>query len=252
MRFENSLVLLTGAASGIGRATAVRIAAEGGTVFGVDRDPEGLAGTAATIAEAGTGSFTSAVVDITDEAAVVAVVAEAAEAMGGIDVLINVAGAHRTTPIETLTVADLQQLFAINLVGTAVFCREALKHLPTKTGVIVNTASSSAGQGTPYMTAYSASKGAVVGFSRSLASEVAGRGIRVVPISPGTVATPLTAGVGQMFASGELDLSYFPRVMPALGAAQPEQLAAAIAFAASSDGAMLTGDEFLVDGGARI
>lgn len=252
MRFENTRVLLTGAASGIGRATAVRIASEGGTVYGVDRDADGLAGTAELIAAAGAGSFVPGTVDVTDEEQVVDTVAAAAQTMGGIDVMVNIAGAQRTTPIGSLTVEDLTTLFSINLVGTALFCREALKHLPDRTGVIVNTASSSAGQGTPYMTAYSASKGAVVGFSRSLASEVASRGIRVVPVSPGTVATPLTANVGELFKSGELDLSYFPRVMPALGAAQPEQMAAAIAFAASSDAAMLTGDEFLVDGGARI
>ncbi len=249
-RFENTRVLLTGAASGIGRATAVRIAGEGGTVHGVDRDPEGLAGTAELVATAGAGTFTSSVVDVTDEQQVIDTVAEAARTMGGIDVLVNVAGIHKTTPIEKLTVADLNLLFSINLVGTALFCREALAHLPEKTGVIVNTASSSAGQGTPYMSAYAASKGAVVGFSRSLAAELSGRGIRVVPISPGTTITPLTAAVGGDLKG--LDVSYISRVMPSLGAAQPEQLAAAIAFAASSDGAMFTGNEFLVDGGARI
>ncbi len=248
-RFENTRVLLTGAASGIGRATAVRLAGEGALVHGVDRDAEGLAATAALVAGAGRGTFTSGIVDVSDEQQVIDAVALAVETMNGLDVLINVAGAHRTTPIAQLKVSDLTQLFAINLIGTAIFCREALLHLPDRTGVIVNIASSSAGQGTPYMTAYSASKGAVVGFSRSLAAELSGRGIRVVPLSPGTVDTPLTRNVD---LSGGLDLSYIGRVMPSLGAATPEQLAAAIAFAASPDAAMLTGTEFLVDGGARI
>ncbi|MBB2740813.1 UNVERIFIED_ORG: NAD(P)-dependent dehydrogenase (short-subunit alcohol dehydrogenase family) [Microbispora rosea subsp. rosea] len=112
-RFEGVRLLLTGAASGIGRATAVRLAAEGAHVFGVDRD----------------------------ERAVVAAVDAAAAALGGVDVLVNVAGIQRTTPIASLTVADLNLLFSVNLVGTALFCREALRHLPDRTGVIVNVAS---------------------------------------------------------------------------------------------------------------
>lgn len=249
LRFENTPVLLTGAGSGIGRATALRLVSEGARVLGVDRDAEGLAGTADLVPADSPGAFTHRTVDVTDETQVVDAVAAAVEELGGLQVLVNVAGMHRTTPIDTLTVADLQQLFAVNLVGTALFCREALRHLPDRVGVIVNVASSSAGQGTPYMTAYSASKGAVVGFSRSLAAEVVGRGIRVVPLSPGTVDTPLTQNVD---LSGDLDLSYLGRVFPALSLGKPEQMAAAIAFAASPDAALLTGAEFVIDGGARI
>ncbi len=246
-RYEGVKVLLTGAASGIGRATAIRLAAEGAAIYAVDVDEAGLAGTAA--AAEGPGGLTTAAVDVTDEPAVVAAVADAAGTLGGIDVLVNVAGVHKTTPIETLTVDDLNRLFSVNLVGTALFCREALRHLPDGTGVIVNTASLSATQGNPYMTAYAASKGAVLAFSLSLAAELAARRIRVVPVSPGAVDTPLTRTPG-MFPEG-LDLSYFTKIRSWYGAAAPEQIASVIAFAGSSDAAYLTGADLRVDGGAH-
>ncbi|MFB4306583.1 SDR family NAD(P)-dependent oxidoreductase [Actinomadura sp. GTD37] len=246
-RFDGVKVLLTGAASGIGRATAIRLATEGAAVYAVDISEQGLAETAAAVT--GPGTVATRPVDVTDEAAVIAATADAADTLGGIDVLVNVAGVHKTTPIETLTVDDLNRLFSVNLVGTALFCRESLKHLPDRTGVIVNTASLSATQGNPYMTAYSASKGAVLAFSLSLAAELAARRIRVVPISPGAVDTPLTRKA-DMFPAG-LDLNYFSKIRSYYGAADPEMIAAAIAFAASSDGAYFTGADLRVDGGAH-
>lgn len=246
-RFSGSNVLVTGAASGIGRATVVRLVSEGAAVFAVDRDAAGLADTVA--GAVGTGRIATGVVDVTDEASVVATVAAARAELGSIDVLVNVAGAHRTTPIGSLTVADLRELFEINLVGTAVFCREVTPLLPDGTGVIVNVASTSAAHGNPYMSAYSASKGAVLGFSLSLAAELVGRGIRVVPVSPGTVDTPLTRSVA---VEPGLDLSAFDRIRSPLGPARPEQISAAIAFAASSDASYLTGVDLRVDGGSHI
>jgi NAD(P)-dependent dehydrogenase (short-subunit alcohol dehydrogenase family) len=246
-RYDGVKVLLTGAASGIGRATAIRLTTEGAAVYGVDISEPGLAETAAAIT--GPGTITTRTADVTDEAAVVAAVADAAETLGGIDVLVNVAGVHRTTPIGTLSVEDLTWIFNVNLVGTALFCREALKHLPDGTGVIINTSSLSATQGNPYMTAYSASKGAVLSFSLSLAAELTPRRIRVVPISPGTVNTPLTRA--DMFPKG-IDLSYFSRIVSPFGVADPEQIASVIAFAGSPDAGYLTGAELRVDGGSHL
>lgn len=247
MRFNGVKVLLTGAASGIGRATAIRLVDEGAAVFAVDLSAEGLAETAA--AATGPGSVTTRVVDVTDEPAVVASVEEAVGALGGVDVLVNVAGAHRTTPIDTLSVEDLNFLFTVNLVGTALFCREAQRHLPDGSGVIVNVASLSATQGNPYMSAYSASKGAVLSFSLSLAAELSARRIRVVPISPGSTDTPLIRRA-DMLPPG-LDYSYFDKVRAPFGAAVPEQIASVIAFAASSDASYLTGLDLRVDGGSH-
>lgn len=246
-RFHEVRVLITGAGSGIGRATALRLVSEGAEVFAVDLSQDGLLGTAA--AAQGPGRILTRVADATDEGAVVDAVAAAVAELGGLDVLVNVAGVHRTTPIERLTVADMQHLFGVNVVGTALFCREALRHLPDGTGVIVNVASTAATHGNPYMTAYAASKGAVLAFSLSLASEVVHRGIRVVPVSPGGVATPL---VGAGVFPPDLDTSYYARIRSPYGPAQPEQMAAVIAFAASSDASYLTGSELRADGGSHI
>lgn len=245
LRFRDTSVLLTGGASGIGRATAVRLASEGARVFAVDRDSAGLAEMSEQAA--GPGGVLTATTDLTDEDAVVATVAAASAALGGIDVLINVAGTHRTTPIETLQARDLRELFEVNLVGTALMCREVVPLLPSG-GVIVNVASSAATHGNPAMTAYAASKGAVLAFSLSLAAELVGRGIRVVPISPGQVETPLSSAV----STTGLDQRYFARITSLMGQAQPDQIAATIAFAASADASYLTGAEIRVDGGSHI
>ncbi|MEO9140213.1 MAG: SDR family oxidoreductase [Jatrophihabitans sp.] len=247
-RFEGKSVLLTGAGSGLGRATAIRLTAEGANVFGVDRSADGLNATAALVAD-GAGSFTARVGDVSDESDVIAAVDAASKHLGGIDVLINVAGIQRTTPLATITVADMQELFAVNTVGTLLYCREAAPHLPDGTGVIVNIASTAGSKGHPYMSAYAASKGAVLALTQTLAAELAPRGIRVVAISPGGVDTPLTANV--TFPDGA-DRSYFARVLPLLGFGKPEDIAAAIAFAASSDARYWTGSELRIDGGSHL
>src|SRR3546814_4203195 len=109
--------------------------------------------------------------DVCSSDLVARVVNDAVTRLGGIEVLINIAGIQRTTPIETLTVADMRELFEVNMIGTMVFCREALRHLPEQVGVIVNIASTAADHGNPYMSAYAASKGAVLAFSKTLRSE---------------------------------------------------------------------------------
>lgn len=215
-RFDGVKVLLTGAGSGIGRATALRLVSEGAAVFGVDLSHDGLAETAA--AADGPGRI---VTHVADEDAVVACVRAAVDGLGGIDVLVNVAGIHRTTPIGRLTVAGMERLFAVNTAGTALFCREALPHLPDGSGVIVNVASAAA-HGNPYMTAYAASKGAVLGLTLSPAAEVAHRGIRAVPVSPGSVATPLA---GPHVLPPELDAWYYARIRAPFGTARPEWIA---------------------------
>lgn len=245
-RFEGERVLVTGAASGIGRATVARLVDEGASVLAVDRSADGLQETLERAT--GPGRAVAHIADVTDESAVGAAVAGAVSEFGGLDVLVNVAGIHRTTPIEELSVEDLRDLFSVNLVGTALFCRDALPHLSDGGGVIVNVASSSATQGSPYMTAYSASKGAVVSFSRSLAAEVVGRGVRVATISPGTISTPLTGGD---VLPSHLDARYFGRIASLMGNGRPEQVAGTIAFVASEDGSYVTGTDLLIDGGSR-
>ncbi len=251
-RFQGKRVIITGAASGMGRATAARLLSEGAVVFGVDRSADGLAETSAeTRAVIGSDAdrFIGHVADVSDEPAVIATVEAAEDQLGGVDVLANVAGIQRTTPLATITAADMLELFSVNTLGTLLFCREVAPHLPDKTGVIVNVASTSGSKGYPYMSAYAASKGAVLALTQTLAAELAPRGIRVVAISPGTVQTPLTANV--RFPAGA-DRSYYARVLPLMEVGRPEDIAGAIAFAASADGKYWTGSELRIDGGAHI
>jgi NAD(P)-dependent dehydrogenase (short-subunit alcohol dehydrogenase family) len=251
-RFDNKTVLLTGAASGMGRATTVRLTGEGARVFGVDRDKAGLDETARLVAEGG-GSFVPRVADVSVETEVVDAVRTAVAELGRIDVLANIAGVQQTTPLGSLTVEQMQRAFAINALGTVLFCREAAPHLPDGEGVIVNIASASATKGSPYMTAYAASKGAVLAATMTIAAELAPRRIRVLAISPGAVRTPLTAGVTfDDGAGGHLDASYYSRVYPLFGYGEPEDIAATIAFAASQDGRFWAGSELRIDGGAYI
>lgn len=238
-RFTGKKVLLTGAATGIGRATADRLVEEGATVFAVDVNPD-LPKHDRIIPH---------VADVADEEAVKNAVRVAAETMGGLDVLVNVAGIHRTTPLETLTLADFQRLLNVNLLGTFLFCREAMPYLRESKGVVINTASTSATHAHPFMTAYAASKGAVLSFSLSLAAEVAPAGVRVVAVSPGGVVTPLMTSVN--FPEG-VDASFYGRIMPQVGFGEPAAIAGTIAYAASADGAYLTGVELRVDGGSHV
>ena len=185
-RFGGKRVLLTGAASGIGRATAVRLVAEGAAVVAVDVAEDGLAATAAACD--GPGRITTALCDVSSESAVVGAVRAAVAALDGLDALVHAdtppppdRDPHRRGPPPAVR-GQLRRD------GTGV-PRGPCRASP-RGGVIVNVASSSAAHGNPYMSAYSASKGAVLAFSLSLAAELVGRGIRVVPVSPGTVATP--------------------------------------------------------------
>lgn len=244
-RFENKRVLLTGAASGIGRATAVRLAAEGAHVFGLGRDEAGLAETARLVGEAGT--FTSYKADLVDEQSLVAATAAAVETMGGIDVLTNVAGMTNLTPADAVTTEQLTRVFTVNTLGPMLLCREVIPHLPDGSGVIINVCSTAATQAHPGMTAYAASKAALLSYSLSLAAELGPRKIRVVPISPGGVRTPMMTGEIK-----QLDMTWYPRMATLWRQpGEAEDLAAAIAFAASADGVFLNGAEMRVDGGAR-
>ncbi len=245
-------MLLTGAGSGIGRATAVRLIAEGATVFGVDRDETGLAETGRIAAEpvaGGGGRWIAHRADLSGEEAAAGVAAAAVAELGRVDALLNVAGVLRVTPMESLRLDDYRDIFAVNLFAPVVLCREVLPHIPDGTGVIVNVTSTAATKAHPWMTGYAASKGALLSFSISLAAELAPRRIRVVPVSPGGVATPLTADKSTYAG---IDTSWYARTYPLWGApGRPEDIAGTIVFVASDDGAYLNGVEVRVDGGSH-
>ncbi|WP_296625528.1 SDR family oxidoreductase [Rhizorhabdus sp.] len=242
-RFEGLVVLVTGAASGIGKATALRLSEEGASLLCVDINAAGAAATAETC-----GNAASMQVDVSDPAACDAAVAEARARFGRLDGLANVAGVGSFGHAAATSDAEWQRVIGINLTGVFQLTRAALPAIEVQGGAIVNIASAAGLVATPYAAAYSASKSGVVGLTRSVAAEYARRGVRVNAICPGAVDTPLIAGGFDAIEGVDMDL--FGRMTPLIGpVAQPEDVAAAVAFLLSRDACFITGTTLAVDGG---
>jgi NAD(P)-dependent dehydrogenase (short-subunit alcohol dehydrogenase family) len=244
-RFENKVVLVTGAGSGIGKASAARVAAEGGSVFCVDLNAQALEATVAEIVSAG-GEATARVCDVGDEASVQACVAECVAHYGSLYALVNMAGILRFDDTEQLQTAHWQKVIDINLTGTMLLCRAVLPHLLESGGSIINAASTAALSGLPCGVAYSASKGGVLAMTRSIAVEYAKRGVRANCVCPGDIKTGMTDDVG---FPETMDWDLLPRIMSISGAKGPEVMAGVIAMLASADGIHITGEDIRVDGG---
>ncbi|MGW2665654.1 SDR family NAD(P)-dependent oxidoreductase [Nocardia tengchongensis] len=253
-RFDGRRVVITGAGSGIGRATVHRILAEGGQVVGADVNEAGLAETAKQAAENGNGDrLTTLTVDISDEASVKAGVAAATEALGGIDALINAAGILRSAHTHEQSVEDFNKIIAINLTGTFLMIKESLPQLlASDKGVIVNFTSTSAFFAHPYMSAYAASKGGIMSMTHALAAEYSKQGLRVVAVAPGSISSDMTSGKGPGLPA-DADLSLFMKLAPGIGQgfASPDTVAGVVAMLASDDGAFITGTEIRIDGGTH-
>lgn len=246
-RLKGKRALVTGAASGIGRATSLRLAAEGAHVFCCDIAAAGAEETAKMIGAAG-GLASSGSVDVSQLASCEAVVESARRALGGLDILANVAGILRPGQTDKQDPKHFDQTIAINLSGTYYMCRSALPLLLESGGAIVNIASVAAVQGVPYNAAYGASKAGVVGLTQALAAEYAKRGVRVNCVCPGGVMTPMTqAGFN---VEGGIDPTLMARIaplMPRVG--KPEEIAGVVAFLASEEAAYVTGSAYRIDGG---
>jgi NAD(P)-dependent dehydrogenase (short-subunit alcohol dehydrogenase family) len=246
-RHEGRRALVTGAGSGIGRATAQRLAAEGAHVACLD--VQGHDDTAGEIADAG-GRAWGYECDVTDAEAVQRTVDLAFAELGGLDVVCNIAGIGQFYRTETLDPAVFDRILAVNLRGTFLVCRYALPHmLEAGAGVIVNTTSVSGIVGNPWNAAYAASKGGVLMLTKALAAEYKHRGVRVNGIAPGMVATDLSAGFSDFFAREQIDLSEFGRGQP-VRAASPDEIAASFAFVASDDAGYMSGAILVLDGGS--
>ena len=244
-RFADRVVLVTGAAGGIGRASALRIAAEGGAVFCVDLNAEAVDATVAIITREG-GRAIGHRCDISCESNVQACVAACLEAYGSLYALVNMAGVLRFDDTEQLALEKWQQVIDVNLTGTMLLCREALPHLLASKGSIVNAASTAALSGLPCGAAYSASKGGVLAMTRSIAIEYAKRGVRANCVCPGEITTGMTNGVA---FPETMDFDLISRIVSPTGARGPEVVAAVIAMLASEDGSHITGEDIRVDGG---
>lgn len=245
-RLSGRRALVTGAASGIGKATAIRLANEGASVFCADIAAEGAEATAKQIVGGG-GSAAGGGVDVSELSSCERIVEAAGEALGGLDILCNIAGILRPGHTTEIDIASWDQTLAINLSGTFYMCRAALPRLLENGGVIVNMASAAALQGVPYNAAYCAAKAGVVGLTQSLAAEYAKRDVRVNCICPGGVQTPMTM---RGLDVAEMDPSLMARIAPLMPKlAQPEEIAAMVAYLASDETAYVTGSAFKIDGG---
>ena len=243
-RFDGRSVLITGAASGIGRATALRLAEEGASLVLADRAEAGLAQTAQACE--GAGAVHTRTCDVSDEASVAELVAGAVEDLGGLDVLCNVAGILAFEDFRSTTLEQWNRILAVNLTGTFLVCREALPHLLERGGNIVNTASTAALAGHPWTAPYSASKGGVLALSLTLAVEFGKLGVRCNVVAPGSIETPIQ----EAFRLPEgADAKLLHRIMALDRMRGPETVAGAIAFLASEDGAHVNGEVLRVDGG---
>lgn len=244
-RFADKVVLVTGAGSGIGRAAALRIAAEGGSIYCLDVNQAGLDETLALIAAEG-GQAAAQLCDIADELQVRAAVAACVDRYGSLYALVNMAGILRFDDTDALATNAWQRVIDVNLTGTMILCREVLPHLMASGGSIVNAASTAALAGLPCGAAYSASKGGVLAMTRSIAVEYAKRGVRANCVCPGDINTGMTVDIKW---PPNMDFELIGRISSLSGAKSPEVMAGVIAMLASEDGIHITGEDIRVDGG---
>lgn len=258
-RLDGQRILVTGAGSGIGQATALRLLDEGAAVVGADIEVDGLVATRDR-AQTNADRFSTCVIDVADERSVTAGVRSAIDTLGGLDALVNAAGILRAAHTHQTALDMWNRIIAVNLTGTFLVVREALPVLlENARSTVVNFSSTSASFAHPYMAAYAASKGGVQAFTHSLALEYASAGLRAVCVCPGSIKSGITDATGGYIPS-DADWSLFGRLMPILpttekssgaGMADPSVIAGVIAMLVSEDGKFITGTEIRIDGGTH-
>jgi len=247
MRFEQKVVVVTGAGHGIGRASALRFAREGGQVVVVDVNGDSAAETVGLIVEGG-GAAHALAVDVSDERAVDGLGAEVAAHHGRVDVLHNNAGRLRAGSVTELAVEEWDRTFAVNVRSMFLVSRALIPLMRPRGGAIVNTASTSGLVGEMGIPAYNSSKGAVVNLTRQLAADYTREGIRVNCVCPGWIPTGFNDPVLEGLTDEEVEAMVVATV-PMGRQGTPEEIAAAVAFLASDDATYVTGHALVVDGG---
>ncbi|MEV4009009.1 SDR family oxidoreductase [Nonomuraea angiospora] len=254
-RLTDRRVFVTGAASGIGRATALRLLSEGARVVAADLAEDGLKETHALATAQGTaGRLTTRVLDISDERSVGDVVPAAISELGGLDALVNAAAILRGAHTHDCSLDLWNRIIGVNLTGTFLMTRTALPALlETGRGVVVNFSSTAAFFAHPFMAAYSASKGGIASFTHSLALEYSKQGLRAVNVVPGGISSGITDNIGSLVPA-DTDWNLFLKLTAAIGDGLPgpENVAGVVAMLVSDDGAFITGTEIRVDGGAHM
>ncbi len=241
-RFDGKVALVTGAASGLGRATATQMIADGARVFGVDIDSDGLVAVASELGEA----FVGGVYDIRTRAAAHAAVDAAVDTHGGLDIVANVAGVARSHHMTDVDEDIWQLILSVNVDGMFWITQAAIPHLLERGGNVVNVASNAGLMGQAYTVPYCASKGAVVNMTKAMAMEYVKTDIRINAVAPGGMVTGMTQD-WQLPENVDFDL--MAPYTGFRGMAEPDTAANAICWLASDEASRCTGSILSIDGG---
>ena len=241
-------VVMTGGAANIGRASAQLLALHGAHVVIGDVDADGAMETVALIESAG-GRASFVGTDVTDEDAVKQLIDTAVERLGGLDVGFFNAGLQRSGAVTDFAADDWDALFEVNPRHCFLGAKHVTPHLRANGGAIVFTASLAGIKGGPGMSAYSASKGAIVGFSKALAAELAPDRIRVNTICPGWIDTPFNQPAIDFMGGRASQESTVQQVVPLGRQGSPEEIASGVLFLASDASSYMTGQVLVIDGG---
>jgi len=245
-RFDDRVVLITGAGSGIGKASAERIASEGGAVVCVDLQAEAVQQVADAIVASG-GEACALSCDVSDQQSVKETVAATIAKYGKLHALCNIAGVLRFDNFHELTLEDFDRIMKVNCYGVFMMCQEAIPHLLETRGFIVNMSSTAALGAHAWTAAYSASKGAVLALTKSIAIEYGMQGLNCNAICPGGIETPM---VTEAHIPEGADARLLTKVMLPDGYFAPAaDVAGVVAFFACEDANHIKGDYLRVDGG---
>jgi 3-oxoacyl-[acyl-carrier protein] reductase len=240
---SNQTAIVTGASQGLGKAIALALAASGARVACVARSVEKLAGTVSAITSAG-GQAEAFPCDVKESAAVDALIDGLVEKWGKIDILVNNAGVTRDTLLPRMSDEEWDDVINTNLRGSFLFARACSRHMMrARYGRIINISSVSGIMGNPGQTNYSASKAGLIGFTRSLSRELAGRKLTINAICPGFIESEMTKVLG------EAVIEEAKKRIPAKRLGLPEDVAAGVLFLASPAACYITGQVLTVDGG---
>jgi 3-oxoacyl-[acyl-carrier protein] reductase len=249
-KLEGKVAVVTGASKGIGAAIALNLAAEGAAVVvNYASSKEGAERVVAAIARKG-GKAVAIQANVASPSDIKRLFTEAKKAFGRLDILVNNAGIYEFAPLESVTAEHFHKMFDLNVLGLILTSQEAARHFGPAGGTIVNISSVVSTYTPAYASVYSATKAAVDAVTRSLAKELAARKIRVNSINPGMVETEGTTSQG--ITASESDFRKQVEAQTPLGRiGQPQDIAPAAVFLASSDSAWITGETLYISGGLR-